>query len=138
MSSYQHPSRISGSNKYAHEKLDYFSELVIYLSIIAISEQPSLIDDYNVKDGDNLLFKKEDYQDLENSNIYKALLCQSSEVNRLLKILLDYLKEKDIRKLTSFEKLITDPKDSRFCTTCGSEYYSADDLFCFKCGARRI
>lgn len=138
LSAYQHPSRINGNNKYAHEKLDYFSELIIYLSIIAISEVPSLIKDYDVIDGDNLLFRKEDYLNLEHSKIYRALIKQSDEVKGLLNILVDYLKENDIRKLTSFEKLIIDSIESRFCTICGSEYYSAEDKFCFKCGARRI
>ena len=45
---YQHPLR--KDNKVASEKLDYFSELVIYLSIRAIADNPSLIDKYQVKD----------------------------------------------------------------------------------------
>ena len=45
---YQHPSR--QENKYVSEKLDYFSELIIYLSILAIAESPSLVDKYQVED----------------------------------------------------------------------------------------
>ena len=44
---YQHPAR--KSNKAVSEKLDYFSELIIYLSILAIAESPSLVDKYKVE-----------------------------------------------------------------------------------------
>ena len=60
---YQHPARMK--NKVVSEKLDYFSELVIYLSILAIAEDPSLIEKYRVEDADRLLFVKEDYEDIK-------------------------------------------------------------------------
>ena len=50
LADYQHPARIS--NKSVSEKLDYFSELIIYLSILAIAEDPSLVDKYKVADAD--------------------------------------------------------------------------------------
>ncbi len=43
---YQHPQR--GRNKYENEKLDYFSEVVIYLSIVAIAYHPELINKYKI------------------------------------------------------------------------------------------
>ena len=52
LADYQHPARIS--NKSVSEKLDYFSELIIYLSILAIAEAPSLVDKYKVADADRL------------------------------------------------------------------------------------
>ena len=43
---YQHPLR--KTNNIIHEKIDYFSELIIYLSILAIAENPTLVDKYKV------------------------------------------------------------------------------------------
>ena len=62
---YQHPAR--KSNKSVSEKLDYFSELIIYLSILAIAEAPIFVDKYKVEDADRLLFSKEDFEDITNS-----------------------------------------------------------------------
>ena len=38
---YQHPKRIAGGGQ-ANKKVDYFSELVIYLSFLSLSEKPDL------------------------------------------------------------------------------------------------
>ena len=66
---YQHPAR--RRNKSISEKLDYFSELIIYLSILAIAENPSLVEKYMVENADRLLFAKEDFADMQKSEIYK-------------------------------------------------------------------
>ena len=101
---YQHPAR--RSNKSVSEKLDYFSELVIYLSIRAIVEAPSLIDKYKVKDADRMLFAKEDYEDIRHSEIYKDISSLGEEFRELLGILEGYLKENDINNLQPFTDLL--------------------------------
>lgn len=101
---YQHPSR--KHNKVVSEKLDYFSELIIYLSIKAIAAQPSLIDKYKIKDSDRLLFSKEDYSDLENSEIYNDIYALGEEFRLLLVILKEYLGRRDINRLKPFELLM--------------------------------
>jgi serine/threonine protein kinase len=45
---YQHPSRFKNSK--ASLKADYFSELIIYISILGIASKPELWDKYQVKD----------------------------------------------------------------------------------------
>jgi serine/threonine protein kinase len=48
LNGYQHPSRFKAGK--ASLKADYFSELVIYLSILALSENSNLWNKYQVKD----------------------------------------------------------------------------------------
>ena len=101
---YQHPMR--KDNKVASEKLDYFSELIIYLSILAIAENPSLIDKYQVKDADRMLFSKEDYADFKHSLIYQDVISLGNEFAELLGILEVYLSKNDINDLEPFEKCL--------------------------------
>lgn len=54
---YQHPAR--QKNKTISPKLDYFSESVIYISLLVYSEMPQLWNKY--KDTEDLLFSKEDF-----------------------------------------------------------------------------
>lgn len=105
---YQHPSR--RDNRFASEKLDYFSELIIYISILAIADNPSFIDDYKVKDSDRLLFCKEDFRDIKNSKIYQDLKRLGGKFVVLLDILSEYLQINDINDLYPFEDKISESK----------------------------
>ncbi len=98
---YQHPSR--ATNKTVSEKLDYFSELVIYLSILAIAKDATLIDKYQVADADRLLFEKEDYTDIKDSHIYKDIFALGKEFQELLGVLEEYLRCNTIHALSPFE-----------------------------------
>lgn len=101
---YQHPKR--GENKKANEKVDYFSELIIYLSIVAIAEKPEFVEKYQVEDSEQLLFTNDDFLDIEHSQIYQDLMALGGKFPVLLKILVDYLKEDDINELIFFPCLI--------------------------------
>lgn len=105
---YQHPAR--KSNKSVSEKIDYFSELIIYLSILAIAENPSLIDKYQVEDADRLLFAKEDFEDIRNSQIYKDISLLGNEFKELLDVLEEYLKCHSIDELMPFEVFLLDKR----------------------------
>lgn len=105
---YQHPARIK--NKIISEKLDYFSELVIYLSILAIAEAPSLIVKYKVDDADRLLFSKEDYCDLEHSEIFNDINNLGGEFKEMLDILTKYLSAQSIDELQPFDELLVENK----------------------------
>ena len=137
LAAYQHPSRIRGNNIYAHEKLDYFSELVIYLSIIAISESPTLVEKFNIRDGDNLIFTKEDFVNIKSSNVYHRLRGLSEDVNKLLDILVGYLQYDSIEKLSPFETMFSNNQIANYCINCGLEFKNKDDLFCVRCGVKR-
>lgn len=105
---YQHPKR--KENKIASEKLDYFSELIIYLSISAVAEDASLIDKYQVEDADRLLFAKEDFADIKNSQVYKDIYTLGKEFQEMLLVLEEYLKCNDINELLPFEQFMLDKK----------------------------
>ena len=107
---YQHPAR--RTNKSVSEKLDYFSELIIYLSIRAIAENSSLIEKYQVEDADRLLFSKDDYTDLRHSEIYKDISSLGTEFVELLGVLDDYLKAQDINSLVPFDILLLEKRIS--------------------------
>ena len=105
---YQHPARMK--NKVVSEKLDYFSELVIYLSILVIAEDPSLVGKYKVENADRLLFAKEDYEDIKNSRIYKDIKSLGGKFEDLLDVLEGYLKQNDIDALRPFNELVLESK----------------------------
>lgn len=96
---FQHPKR--PKLKIANEKLDYFSELVIYLSILAIAYSPSILNDYSIED--SLLFKSGDWEDFKNTSIYNALKAiGNDDITLLVDVLADYLNEEDINNLIPF------------------------------------
>lgn len=108
LADYQHPARIS--NKSVSEKLDYFSELIIYLSILAIAEAPSLVDKYKVVDADRLLFSKEDFVDIKNAPIYKDICSLGNDFQDLLAVLEEYLVHTKIDDLAPFESCLLHQK----------------------------
>ena len=61
---YQHPRR--GAHHF-DEKLDHFSSLVIYLSLLALAEKPDLWQEYH---DENLLFTKTDFADPDSSPLF--------------------------------------------------------------------
>lgn len=96
---YQHPKR--KQIKISSEKLDYFSELVIYLSILAIAHKPSIIRDFSIED--SLLFQANDWNDFERSPIYTALKgIGNDDISLLIDVLTKYLNEDDINNLRPF------------------------------------
>jgi serine/threonine protein kinase len=108
LADYQHPAR--KSNNSVSEKLDYFSELIIYLSILAIAEAPSLVDKYKVDDADRLLFAKEDFDDITKSQIYKDIQSLGKQFQELLDVLEEYLKCHCIDDLLPFNTFLLEKK----------------------------
>jgi serine/threonine protein kinase len=102
---YQHPAR--NQNKFINHKLDYFSELVIYLSLLAFEQYPYLWSKYY--ETEDLLFSKEDFHNPNNSEIINFLL---SSPNPIIKDLSQQLKEQlsktDIMHLQPLEELLID------------------------------
>lgn len=109
---YQHPSRFKAGK--ASLKADYFSELVIYLSILALSENSNLWNKYKVKDTQYLLFTQTDIEDFANSEIYNDLQKLSNSIKSLTRILNSYLSENNYLNLTSFEHYLKAPKIINF------------------------
>lgn len=106
---FQHPYR--SKNILASEKLDYFSELVIYICLLTAARKPELIKHFNIED--SLFFKAEDFKDLFSSSTYKKLSQCGEHVNKLLYVLNDFLKESDINNLRPLEVVLNE-LDTRF------------------------
>lgn len=100
---YQHPAR--KFNQYLHAKLDYFSELVIYLALQVFAENPGLWNLYF--DTEDLLFSKDDLERPAQSKLISSLCCSR---NPLIAELTCNLKEellvKDIQDLRPLEELL--------------------------------
>lgn len=64
---YQHPQRDA---QHFDEKLDRFSSLVIYLSLLALAEKPGLWEEYH---DENLLFTKTDFADPDSSTLFQKI-----------------------------------------------------------------
>ncbi|MBD5163313.1 MAG: protein kinase family protein [Bacteroidales bacterium] len=105
---YQHPSR--WENETLNEKVDYFSELIIYTSLVALSKYPNLWFELNLEDTETLLFSADDISSKGRSNIFQLLLLDS-ELKLLATKLKEYLNKDNINDLEPLEKAIIDPKD---------------------------
>ena len=115
LADYQHPARISNTS--VSEKIDYFSELIIYLSILAIAEAPYLADKYKIADADRLLFAKEDFEDLKNAPIYKDIFNLGNDFQDMLAVLEEYLDHRSIDDLVPFESCLLRRKVSFTAST---------------------
>lgn len=102
---YQHPSRFT-TQILSSEKNDYFSELIIYISILAIAQESTLVEKYSIKESERLLFSKDDFEDVESSQIYKELSTFGDKFGLLLKILKEYLNCNRIEELEAFDVLL--------------------------------
>ena len=74
---YQHPRR--GENHF-DARLDNFSGLVIYLSLIALAERPTLWNEYH---DENLIFSKGDFEHPRNSPLFVKIKGIGGEAQRL-------------------------------------------------------
>lgn len=97
---YQHPKRYPKSN----EKADYFSELVIYLSLIAYSEQPNLWKKGQEK---RLLFTADDFRNPSGSITFRALEMLSPRVKNLADKLKEFCLQSDTNLLLPLESVIS-------------------------------
>lgn len=101
ISAYQHPRRsaavISSPN------VDYFSELVIYLSLLAYVENPAL---WNPNVEKRLLFEETDFADPARSPVFQALSRMPGEIPALADVLSQFCREPDPLRLRPLELVI--------------------------------
>lgn len=133
-------------NKELSSKVDYFSELIIYLGIEVLIKNPTLWDELHVENQDqSFLFQPNEFKNITQSATYVRLFSLGGNICKLLKILSFYLSNKKIEDLIPFydvDKTIgvfsVVDEISNFCINCGSEFSSREDLYCTKCGCKRI
>lgn len=97
---YQHPKR----HKKANEKADYFSELVIYLSLLAYAEKPSLWKKGQEK---RLLFTEKDFQNPASSPTFQLLQTLSPKIKHLANELRKFCTINDTNQLVPLEQILT-------------------------------
>ncbi|MEG4287050.1 DUF1036 domain-containing protein [Microcoleus sp. A006_D1] len=95
---YQHPLRSKLQKQCL--QIDFFPQLVIYLSIVAIAENPHLWNTYNLDNTERLLFSVPDFQNPDRSQVFQVLSQLSPNI---IARLADELKK--ICKLTDFNKI---------------------------------
>jgi len=103
--SYQHPKK--DNIKKLNEKIDYFSELVIYLSLLVYSEDSSL---WKKGQEQKLLFDAKDFRNSKKSKIFNKLKSgrYSSKIVELTLKLEDYCSKQSINELQPLEVSIKD------------------------------
>ena len=111
---YQHPCR-KNLNSIASEKDDYFSEYIIYASLLAYAEDMTLweaIDDEdNPRDEYSLLFKESDLLNPTQSQLFNDLKKYNNlTLNKLLDALISVLNQADCTQLQPLELLMPSNK----------------------------
>ena len=104
---YQHPERLKRTGKqYIDKNTDSYSQLVIYLSLLVIAEEPQL---FNPLLDDIILFTKGDMQSrhsLLNSDVYKKVSkIQNNKIKFLLEELVEAIGE-PLSKVRSITEII--------------------------------
>ena len=105
---YQHPQRITGGRG-ASEKVDYFSELVIYLSLLSLTEKPDLWSQFGDRTEKGLLFIAEDFKNPDQSDVFRELENLSADVKQLASKLKEFCK-RSVDQLEPLESVL--PKTS--------------------------
>ncbi len=82
---YQHPSRFK--RKKSSLTADYFSEIIIYLSVLALIENSDLWEKYELENSEHLLFSETDFVNFKKSEIYKDLQNLSETIKNLAFVL---------------------------------------------------
>lgn len=100
---YQHPER---RHEDYYDGTDQFSALVIYLSILAMIEDPAIIQRYNAFQDENLLFRQADYLAPDKSDLFKELLNSRESNIRELAAALQQACFADIRAVPNVLKLV--------------------------------
>ena len=104
---YQHPVRMTADeNTQATEKLDYFSELVIYVSFLALSEKSELWRQFKDKTERGLLFSGKDFENPGQSAIFRELANLSPYVQQLASTLKDFCARTAIDQLEPLEAIL--------------------------------
>jgi serine/threonine protein kinase len=106
MAAYQHPCR-KGKIYTASKYDDYFSELIIYLSLLCYAEDISLWQPIEERDEYSLLLTEADLADISQSALYKELCkIQNAEIQRLLQELEHNLAITDLGQVRPLENVL--------------------------------
>lgn len=100
---YQHEAR--WQNEFVTEKADYFSELVIYLSLKALAKYPSMWAKLNMEDTETLLFSGDDLKSKGTSAIFQTLRADR-ELSPMVEKLCGFLNMDSLDNLLPLESVL--------------------------------
>lgn len=106
---YQHPAR--WNNKQVSAKADYFSELVIFLSLKALAKDSSLWCDLQMEDTETLLFDADDIKSKGTSAIFQRLK-RDQELQPLVDKVSEFLNKSSIDELEPLENATASKVDN--------------------------
>ena len=106
---YQHPSRWKKRN--LSPLRDYFSELVIFTSILALSRHPGLWDKYSLEDSETMLFTESDYASHGTSDVFHVLNADR-ELRKYSAAIKNALNRIDLDELQPLEDIVHGPETS--------------------------
>jgi hypothetical protein len=98
---FQHPRRLAENYD---DSVDNFSALVIYLSLLALAEDPALWKEFYTVD--NLLFVSADYKNPQNSKAFTRLLASKDPVIKQLTALVQGCSMRSISDVPWFEESV--------------------------------
>ena len=123
---YQHPTRITGGGQ-ANKKVDYFSELVIYLSFLSLTERPELWNRFKNETEKGLLFSKKDFENPDKSGIFQELANLSPDVQQLAATLKDFCAKTSLNELEPLEAILPKSDASTHCNR--GESFLSDERY---------
>jgi cell division septation protein DedD len=99
---FQHPRRLA---EHYDDSIDNFSAIVIYLSLLALAEEPQLWKDFYTVD--NLLLLSSDYKNPQNSKAFARLEASKNPVVKQLATLLKNCCMRSVQDVPWFEDAVT-------------------------------
>jgi serine/threonine protein kinase len=101
---YQHPLR--QSLKHRCREVDFFSQLIIYTSILALSEQSHLWEKYRLDQREGLLFTQADFQNPHSAAIFKSLVQLPAPLPELARKIKAICQLKDFAKIPALASVL--------------------------------
>ena len=121
---YQHPQRIASGGS-ASEKVDYFSELVIYLSLLSLAEKPNLWSQFGAPTEKRLLFIAEDFKNPDQSDVFQELENLSPDVKQLASKLKEFCK-RSVDQLEPLESVLPKTSPAQVAYNQGLAYFRSN------------
>ena len=118
---YQHPQRVAGGGQ-ANEKVDYFSEVVIYLSLLGLAEKPDLWSQFGDRTEKGLLFMSEDFENSDQSDGFQELENLSPHVKQLALKLKEFCAKPSIDQLDPLEAVLPQTSPAQAAYNQGLTY----------------
>ena len=106
LSDYQHPLRKSLDKRCL--EIDFFPQLVIYLSILALAEDKKLWHTYEVDDREGLLFSKADFENPDRAAIFQSLATLPPPIPALANKLQQICQLQDFKQIPSLDRAINE------------------------------